>query len=86
MGLPEYDAVRIILENDEDLAGHSAGLELLDPATATLWMAGKEFFRDQVCGRDGLLLYLRENDPLCVVPMCGALLMLHPCFCTYRNG
>lgn len=57
MGLPEYDTVRHCLEDGVDaLAGQQASLDVLDPDTATLWMAGKEFQRGQTvgdrCGRN----------------------------------
>jgi hypothetical protein len=42
MGLPEYDLVRINLEGQDDIN------EFIPVETATLWMAGKEFFRDQL--------------------------------------
>eukprot|EP00753_Platysulcus_tardus_P016437 PLAT5708.1.p1 GENE.PLAT5708.1~~PLAT5708.1.p1 ORF type:complete len:290 (+),score=124.99 PLAT5708.1:135-1004(+) len=47
MGLPDYDPVRIILEDDEDLSGKADSKEVLDADTATLWSCGKEFLRDQ---------------------------------------
>ena len=43
MGLPEYDLVRVYLEGSTDDIQ-----EAIDPETATLWWAGKEFFRDQL--------------------------------------
>lgn len=49
MGLPSYDAIAGLLEEEtvvEILAGSQAGQALLDPKTAQLWWAGKEFFRD----------------------------------------
>jgi len=45
MGLPEYDPVKLSLEDQEEIVGSDAKL-WLDPETATLWFAGKEFFRD----------------------------------------
>lgn len=50
MGLPEYDPVRLTIEGEDGLEGTQAGSELLDGNTATLWMAGKEFRRDQSVG------------------------------------
>jgi hypothetical protein len=48
MGLPEWDSVRILLEDPGDLALQEVmGNDYMDPATASLWWAGKEFFRDQ---------------------------------------
>eukprot|EP00904_Undaria_pinnatifida_P003098 jgi/Undpi1/1278/HiC_scaffold_11.g04670.m1 len=50
MGLPEYDPVRLAIEGGDGLEGTQAGTELLDAETAGLWMAGKEFRRDQAVG------------------------------------
>lgn len=50
MGLPEYDPVRLTIEGGDGLEGTQAGTELLDAETAGLWMAGKEFRRDQAVG------------------------------------
>jgi len=47
-GLPPYDPVRLLLENKEGaIVGQDSKL-LLDAHTATLWFAGKEFFRDSL--------------------------------------
>jgi len=45
-GLPEWDPVRMGLEDDEDLGGSSAANEVLDPATTQLWWAGKQMNPD----------------------------------------
>ncbi|CAM9748459.1 unnamed protein product [Pylaiella littoralis] len=50
MGLPEFDPVRLTIEGGEGLEGTQAGTEVLDEDTAGLWMAGKEFRRDQAVG------------------------------------
>lgn len=50
MGLPEFDPVRLTMEGGEGLEGTQAGTDLLDEETAGLWMAGKEFRRDQTVG------------------------------------
>lgn len=54
MGLPEWDPVRLLIEAPEDAPdGYLAevmGADHMDPATATLWLAGKEFFRDATVG------------------------------------
>jgi hypothetical protein len=45
MGLPKWDPVFCALESPDGLAGTQAENGLLDPATAQLWCAGKEFDR-----------------------------------------
>ncbi len=52
MGLPENDTVRLLIEDgaDDGILQELIGNDYLDPATSTLWMAGKEFFRDQTVG------------------------------------
>ncbi|CAK9064270.1 Cilia- and flagella-associated protein 298 (Protein kurly homolog), partial [Durusdinium trenchii] len=49
MGLPAYDPIRMALEDTthtQDIYGE----QQLDPETAQLWWAGKEFLRDQTVG------------------------------------
>eukprot|EP00640_Fibrocapsa_japonica_P002318 CAMPEP_0113936234 /NCGR_PEP_ID=MMETSP1339-20121228/3189_1 /TAXON_ID=94617 /ORGANISM="Fibrocapsa japonica" /LENGTH=286 /DNA_ID=CAMNT_0000938633 /DNA_START=108 /DNA_END=968 /DNA_ORIENTATION=+ /assembly_acc=CAM_ASM_000762 len=54
MGLPDYDVVRQLLEEGaQALEGTQPGQEVLDPETAQLWGAGKEFRRGQ-CVSDRL--------------------------------
>ncbi|KAJ3290380.1 hypothetical protein HK104_006819 [Borealophlyctis nickersoniae] len=48
MGLPEWEPVREILEDNEDLSGTAASKEVVDPDTATLWWAGKELVREKL--------------------------------------
>ncbi|CAN0178535.1 unnamed protein product [Discosporangium mesarthrocarpum] len=50
MGLPEYDVVQLTIEGEGGLEGTSAGQELLEGSTASMWMAGKEFRKDQTLG------------------------------------
>jgi hypothetical protein len=54
MGLPEWDPVRLLLEDTahapDGFLAELAGKEFLDANTASLWWAGKEFFRDQKVG------------------------------------
>jgi hypothetical protein len=50
MGLPEWDPVRLALEGEDGLGGTAAAQELLDVERATLWLAAKEFKRDQTVG------------------------------------
>ena len=42
MGLPEWDNVRLALEDNEDLSGTQWSKEHLDPETSQLWWAGKQ--------------------------------------------
>mmetsp|Transcript_30312 Transcript_30312/g.90860 ORF Transcript_30312/g.90860 Transcript_30312/m.90860 type:complete len:286 (+) Transcript_30312:285-1142(+) len=48
MGLPKWDPVYAALEGPEGLDGTQAAQGLLDPATAQLWCAGKEFVREEL--------------------------------------
>lgn len=51
MGLPEWDVVGQLLDDPRDeCIREQMGAEYIDPATASLWWAGKEFFRDQSVG------------------------------------
>ncbi|KAL1515794.1 hypothetical protein AB1Y20_002410 [Prymnesium parvum] len=61
MGLPDYDDVRRILEEREELDGASA-LEVLEPNKASLWFFSKE-------AMDGKLLsdYVGKNDKTKVI-------------------
>ncbi|KXS11003.1 hypothetical protein M427DRAFT_127019 [Gonapodya prolifera JEL478] len=47
MGLPEYEPARQIIEGSEDLSSKQASKDILEPATCTLWWAGKELTRDK---------------------------------------
>lgn len=46
MGLPDYEPVKGELEDDMDLAGTIHAKEVLDPATAQMWWAGKQMLRE----------------------------------------
>lgn len=62
MGLPEFDTVRLTIEGNEGLEGTAAGVELLDPSTAELWVASRMFDRNQtVAERLGKHLYIYIN-------------------------
>ena len=51
MGLPEWDIVHLLLHDEDGAVLESiAGSDYFDPASATLWCAGKEFHRDQIVG------------------------------------
>ena len=47
MGLPEWDTIRLTLQGNEGIEGTAAGVELLDPDTAELWVASRMFDRNQ---------------------------------------
>eukprot|EP00633_Aureoumbra_lagunensis_P000870 CAMPEP_0197287834 /NCGR_PEP_ID=MMETSP0890-20130614/4601_1 /TAXON_ID=44058 ORGANISM="Aureoumbra lagunensis, Strain CCMP1510" /NCGR_SAMPLE_ID=MMETSP0890 /ASSEMBLY_ACC=CAM_ASM_000533 /LENGTH=143 /DNA_ID=CAMNT_0042757993 /DNA_START=474 /DNA_END=905 /DNA_ORIENTATION=+ len=51
MGLPKFDPVYLALESIDGLAGTQAEKALLDPTTAQLWCAGKEFNRATTVGQ-----------------------------------
>ncbi|KAI8825209.1 uncharacterized protein EV422DRAFT_605904 [Fimicolochytrium jonesii] len=57
MGLPEWEPVREILEDKEDLTGTAASKEVIDIDTASLWWAGKELQREKK-----LVDYVGKND------------------------
>jgi hypothetical protein len=47
MGIPSFDPVQEIIDDNEDLSGSADGKEVLDPKTSTLWWAGKELKKDK---------------------------------------
>jgi len=61
MGLPDYDHVRQILEEREDLDGPAA-LEELDPDKTSLWCFSKELQREKLLSE-----YVGKNDKTKVV-------------------
>jgi hypothetical protein len=48
MGLPPHDPIRQELQNEEDLAGTQASLEVIPENEAVLWFCGKEMTRGKV--------------------------------------
>jgi hypothetical protein len=50
MGLPAWDPIALCLQGDEGLDGTQAAGDLLDLAEATVWVASKDFPRDQKVG------------------------------------
>ncbi|XP_050519743.1 cilia- and flagella-associated protein 298-like isoform X3 [Daktulosphaira vitifoliae] len=46
MNLPPHDNIRLELENQEDLTGTHASLEVIEPNAAQLWFSGRELLRD----------------------------------------
>jgi len=61
MGLPDYDHVRTILEEREDMSG-AEGLEVLDPEKASLWAFNKELQREKLLSE-----YVGKNDKTKVI-------------------
>ena len=57
MGLPDYDTVRQILEEREQLDGGASSLEVLEPEASSLWFANKEMQREKV-----LMDYVGKNE------------------------
>lgn len=47
MQLPPHDSIRNEFQNTEDLSGTQASLEVMDPAKAQLWFAGKQMLTDR---------------------------------------
>jgi hypothetical protein len=48
MGLPKYEDVQIILDNDEDLAGKQASKQVIPEQEMQLWWANKELQRGKL--------------------------------------
>ena len=46
MGLPEWDTIRLTIESEQGLDGTAASTQLLDEATAELWVASRMFDRN----------------------------------------
>lgn len=47
MQLPPHDSIRNEFQNTEDLTGTQASLEVIEPAKAQLWFAGKQMLVDR---------------------------------------
>ncbi|KAL4233668.1 hypothetical protein ACF0H5_008350 [Mactra antiquata] len=45
MGLPPHDNIKMEFENNEDLSGTQASLDVIDEQNASLWFSGKEMQR-----------------------------------------
>ena len=50
MGLPDWDPIRLTIEGVSGLEGTAAGSDLLNPDTAELWVASRDFNRSQTVG------------------------------------
>ena len=50
MGLPEWDPIRLTIEGVSGLEGTAAGADVLNPDTAELWVASRDFNRSQTVG------------------------------------
>lgn len=48
MQLPPHDTIRNEFQNTEDLVGTQASLEVIEPAKAQLWFAGKQMLTDRM--------------------------------------
>lgn len=57
MGLPPHEPIRMELENQEDIAGTQASLQVIPEKEAQLWWAAKELHRDKK-----LQDYIGKND------------------------
>ncbi|KAJ3038310.1 hypothetical protein HDV00_000821 [Rhizophlyctis rosea] len=62
MGLPEWEPVREILDDNEDLSGTAASKEIVEPDNASLWWAGKEMVREKL-----LSDFVGKNDKTKIV-------------------
>uniref|UniRef100_A0ABD2W0D0 Uncharacterized protein n=1 Tax=Trichogramma kaykai TaxID=54128 RepID=A0ABD2W0D0_9HYME len=62
MGLPPHDVIRLELENNEDLSGTHASLEVIDFDMAQLWFSGKELLRG-----NKLKEFIGDNDKTKIV-------------------
>ncbi|KAJ3121776.1 hypothetical protein HK098_003410 [Nowakowskiella sp. JEL0407] len=62
MGLPEWETVREIIENNEDLSGSVASKEILKENETALWWAGKEFLPEKV-----LSDYIGKNEKTVII-------------------
>jgi hypothetical protein len=61
MGLPEWDVVRMNIENTEDLSGQEESKNVLDEDSCSLWFAGKQMMRDEIMSK-----YVGKNEK-CIV-------------------
>ncbi|RUS86733.1 hypothetical protein EGW08_005523 [Elysia chlorotica] len=50
MGLPPHEPIKAEFENNEDLSGKQASLEVIEPDQASLWWAGKELLSTKKLG------------------------------------
>lgn len=62
MNLPPHDVIRLEFENNEDLTGTQASLDVIDPAMAVLWFSGKEMQRGEKLSH-----YLGKNEKTKVI-------------------
>ncbi|KAJ3360047.1 hypothetical protein HDU91_004723 [Kappamyces sp. JEL0680] len=56
-GLPQWDASRLAIEDNEELDGTAASKDVYNPNEASLWWAGKELLREKL-----LSDYVGKND------------------------
>ncbi|XP_039963998.1 cilia- and flagella-associated protein 298 [Bactrocera tryoni] len=62
MQLPPHDIIRMEFNNTEDLSGTQASREVIEPAKAQLWFAGKQILSEQKLHK-----YVGKNDKTKVV-------------------
>lgn len=62
MGLPPHDNIRLEFENNEDLSGTQASLEVMEEQSASLWFSGKEMLRGKL-----LKDYVGKNEKTKIV-------------------
>jgi hypothetical protein len=74
MGLPEWDLVRAVLEDHEDLTQFGDAKEVMDPETATLWWAAKELVRDKMVSD-----FLGRNEKTKIIAKLQKAHALWPC-------
>lgn len=60
-GLPEFDIVRMCIEDTEQLSGTEDSKHVLDPTTSSLWFAGKCMDRDHILSK-----YIGTNEKVTI--------------------
>eukprot|EP00656_Telonema_subtile_P011155 TRINITY_DN1548_c0_g1_i1.p1 TRINITY_DN1548_c0_g1~~TRINITY_DN1548_c0_g1_i1.p1 ORF type:complete len:286 (+),score=88.58 TRINITY_DN1548_c0_g1_i1:139-996(+) len=63
MGLPDWEPAKLIVEEDEDLSGTQASLDVQDPETSVLWWASKQLQREGKTLKD----YVGRNNKTKIV-------------------
>jgi len=63
MGLPDWEPARLIFEDEEDLSGSQASLDVQDPETSIMWWASKQLLRQGKTLKD----YVGSNNKTKIV-------------------